>query len=206
MRLSFGPFVFDSGMRALFRDGTALDLSPKALTFLEILIAARPAPVSKQILYDKLWPKTFVETGNLHNLASEVRKQIGDDDRAVIRTVHGFGYAFSATATQDAQPSQFGIDMGGRLIRLHRGENIIGRERDATISVQASYISRQHARLLVSPHEVVVEDLGSKNGTYVGDERLTAPRTLRDGDTIKIGATVMVLRHFPEALATETLA
>ncbi|MGZ7080825.1 MAG: FHA domain-containing protein [Thermoanaerobaculia bacterium] len=206
MRLSFGPFVFDSGMRALFRDGTALDLSPKALTFLEILIAARPAPVSKQILYDKLWPKTFVETGNLHNLASEVRKQIGDDDRAVIRTMHGFGYAFSANATEDAQPSQFGIDMGGRLIRLHRGENIIGRERDATISVQASYISRQHARLLVSPHEVVVEDLGSKNGTYVGDERLTAPRTLRDGDTIKIGATVMVLRHFPEALATETLA
>lgn len=206
MRLSFGPFVFDSRLRALSRDGKALDLSPKALTFLEVLIAARPAPVSKQDLYDKLWPGTFVETGNLHNLASEIRKLIDDHDHAVIRTVHGFGYAFSATGTEDAQPSQFVIDMDGKLLRLRRGENIIGRELEATISLQAWYISRQHARLLVSLHEVVVEDLGSKNGTYVGDERLTAPRTLRDGDLIRIGPTVMVFRRLPDTMATKTLA
>jgi DNA-binding winged helix-turn-helix (wHTH) protein len=206
MRLSFGPFVFDSRLRALSRNGTPLDLSPKALLFLETLIAARPAPVSKQDLYDKIWPKTFVETGNLHNLASELRKLIDDHDRAVIRTVHGFGYAFRATATDDAQPSQFGIDVDGELVRLRRGENIIGREIEATISIQTKFISRQHARLLVSLHDVVVEDLGSKNGTYVGDERLTAPRTLRDGDTIKIGPTVMIFRRLPDITATETFA
>ncbi len=124
MRLRFGAFVFDSHLRTITREGIPVDLPVKAFSLLEALIEARPAPVHKNDLYERLWPKTFVEPGNLHNLVSEIRNALGDDDHAIIRTVHGFGYAFAAGSETASGRARFAVIVGDDIVRLRAGENI----------------------------------------------------------------------------------
>ena len=77
---------------------------------------------------------------------------------------------------------------------LTEGENIIGRETDASVWIDAKGVSRHHARIVVRRGEATVEDLGSKNGTYVGADRVTAPRLLADGDQVRLGPVVITFR------------
>ena len=48
-------------------------------------------------------------------------------------------------------------------------------------------VSRQHARITVAEGRATLEDLGSKNGTFVGDRRIETPIELHDGDEIGVG-------------------
>jgi two-component system cell cycle sensor histidine kinase/response regulator CckA len=67
------------------------------------------------------------------------------------------------------------------------GEVILGRSNDASISVDDDRVSRRHTRIIViGPDEVRLEDLGSKNGTWVNGKRVAAAE-LQSGDTIQIG-------------------
>jgi len=204
MRLRFAEFLFDSRLHRLSRDGQPVELSPKAYALLEILLQARPGAVSKEALYDRLWPKTFVEPGNLHNLVSEIRAALGDEARSTIRTVHGFGYAFAAEGKAATTPTSFVVRVGGELLPLHSGENIIGRDREAAIVVDSPDVSRHHARLLVTSDAVTLEDLGSKNGTFVAGKRLTAATALRDGDQITVGRTLLRIERLRDVASTAT--
>jgi pSer/pThr/pTyr-binding forkhead associated (FHA) protein len=58
----------------------------------------------------------------------------------------------------------------------------------------SSRVSRHHARIVVSDQEVIVEDMGSKNGTFVGDRRIDEPTSLADGDDLRFGDVRVVLR------------
>ncbi|HUR79578.1 MAG TPA: winged helix-turn-helix domain-containing protein, partial [Thermoanaerobaculia bacterium] len=108
MRVLFGDCTFDSDARTLTRGSEAVRISGKAFQLLEILLAARPNPVSKTDLFAKLWPDTFVSEANLASLVKEIRNAIGDDEKAAVRTVHRFGYAFSGPVTET--PERSGID------------------------------------------------------------------------------------------------
>jgi predicted component of type VI protein secretion system len=55
-------------------------------------------------------------------------------------------------------------------------------------------VSRRHARFSLSSGVVVVEDLGSTNGTYVNEQPISTPRMLRPGDKVRLGLTVLELR------------
>jgi DNA-binding winged helix-turn-helix (wHTH) protein len=206
VRLTFGRFVFDSRLRALSRDGEAVELSPKAFSLLEVLVEARPAPVPREVLYDRLWPKTFVEAGNLHNLVSEIRRTIGDESHQILRTVHGVGYSFDARDVQvPTGISPFVLWIGNEAIHLQTGEAIIGRDPAVAVVIDSSNVSRQHARLFVSDDHVTIEDLGSKNGTFVGSERLSAPRVLLGvDDEIIVGKTSLLLRRRGNVESTVT--
>jgi len=203
MRVTFERFVFDSQLRRLSLDGKPVDLSPKAYALLEILLQARPAPVSKEALYDQLWPKTFVEPGNLHNLVSEIRGALGADARSLIRTVHGFGYAFAAKGSAAPSPASFAVRLGDKLLPLHDGENIIGRDPEAVIVIDSPDVSRHHARLIVSAVAVMLEDLGSKNGTFMAGKRITST-VVRDGDQITIGRTLLLIEQRRDPASTAT--
>ncbi|HUP45773.1 MAG TPA: FHA domain-containing protein [Thermoanaerobaculia bacterium] len=194
MRLRFGTCVFDSGLRELTRDGSRVPLTPKAFTLLEVLVTAAPQPRSKEDLADILWPDTTVETGNLHNLVAEIRKAIGDDDHEVIRTVHRFGYAFEAAGTVEETP-RFVVFLGRDQIPLRSGENMIGRDPEAAIVISAPDVSRHHARLILDQNKVTLEDLRSKNGTFVGTTRVSSPVVVAPGETIVIGTTHLRLER-----------
>lgn len=98
MRLHFDDIVFDSDARSISRAGSPVHLSGKAFLLLEILLTERPNPVRKEILFERLWPDTFVSEANLASLVKEVRAALGDDARnpRYVRTAHRFGYAFTA--------------------------------------------------------------------------------------------------------------
>ena len=67
----------------------------------------------------------------------------------------------------------------------------IGREPDNTIPIaDDTYLSGHHAKVSAADGRVVVDDLGSRNGTYLNGARITEPRTVKVGDRIQIGYTV----------------
>lgn len=205
VRVTFGRFVFDPRLRNITFDGTPVEMSPKAFTLLEMLIEARPAPVPTKELYDRLWPDTIVELGNLHNLIAEIRRVL-DDDRSIIRTIRGVGYAFDAKDVGvEAWSSRFVVCFGDEIVPLRTGENIVGRDPEAAVVIDSPDVSRQHARFLVSENKVTVEDLGSKNGTFVQGERLSRPRVIVDGDTVTLGHTNVLLRRRGSGDSTATV-
>jgi hypothetical protein len=60
------------------------------------------------MLQERLWPNTFVSEANLPNLVSEVRRALNDaaSRGRFVRTVHGYGYAFSGAADEDSGDRQ----------------------------------------------------------------------------------------------------
>jgi pSer/pThr/pTyr-binding forkhead associated (FHA) protein len=75
----------------------------------------------------------------------------------------------------------------------------------AQVWIDSADVSRQHARILVEPSGVRLEDLGSKNGTTVGDDPVTGPVALRDGDRIVVGGVVIVFRGSGIGASTRTV-
>lgn len=86
------------------------------------------------------------------------------------------------------------IDGPNTRIALKAGNNIIGRGSDSRVRITDTGVSRQHADLVVNGHGAVVQDLRSTNGTQVNGRRITSV-TLRHGDVIRVGHTVLVYRH-----------
>jgi pSer/pThr/pTyr-binding forkhead associated (FHA) protein len=70
--------------------------------------------------------------------------------------------------------------------------------------IDAPGVSRHHAKIVLEPSGAAVEDLGSKNGTYVGGRRITSSLALNDGDRIRLGSVVVTFRIPPPAGSTET--
>ena len=62
-----------------------------------------------------------------------------------------------------------------REIALRTGENIIGRDEESVLWIDHALVSRRHARILIGESEALLEDLGSKNGTFLRGERIHAP-------------------------------
>ena len=205
MPFRFGRFLFDARLRQLSRDGEPVDLTPKAFTLLQALIEARPEPVSREAIYDLLWPQTFVEPGNLHNLISELRGALEDEAHEVIRTVHRFGYAFTAAGAAGALP-RLAVILGSEEIPLREGENTIGREPVATISIDSSQVSRQHARILVTAAGAFLEDLGSRNGTFIRGERITGRVELQAGDEVIVGTTLLRIAELRPLASTRPVS
>lgn len=201
MRVPFGEFTLDRGARQLLRGGKELHLQPKAFELLDLLLQKRPEAVSKPAIRDRLWPETFVSESNLSGLVAQVREALGDDPRQprYIRTVYGFGYAFAGA---EEEPSGAGaparmaprVIWERRIIPMAPGENVLGRDEEATVRIDSPGISRRHARILVDKDRVVLEDLDSKNGTFLNEERLEGPGVLQDGDTFRLGRLLLVYR------------
>jgi pSer/pThr/pTyr-binding forkhead associated (FHA) protein len=71
----------------------------------------------------------------------------------------------------------------------------VGREPSLPLHLdEDTQVSRRHARIALQGGQVLVEDLGSTNGTYVNDQPINAPRALNPGDKVRIGLTVLELR------------
>jgi pSer/pThr/pTyr-binding forkhead associated (FHA) protein len=71
---------------------------------------------------------------------------------------------------------------------------VLGRSAEADVLLDDPYASEFHMRLVSQENGMVLHDLGSTNGTYINGRRVTAPTTLRRGDTIQVGKTVMEVR------------
>jgi len=214
MQIRFGECILDSETRELLVRGTGVHVSPKAFQFLELLLENRPRALSKNEIHEKLWPGTFVSDGTLTSLLAEVRSAIEDEahESRFVRTLHRFGYAFSGQA-EEIRPAQrrartpklaYRLFWGAREIALEEGETVLGRDPDATAFIDHASVSRHHARIVISGDRVTVEDLQSKNGTFVEGKKLDAPTPLADGDELKLGSVALKFRVFPLSGSTAT--
>lgn len=81
----------------------------------------------------------------------------------------------------------------GALIELHEPSYVLGRARGVDIRIDCNNVSRLHARLTRRDDRFMIEDLGSRNGTWVEGTRLFGPVTLTEGQRISIGSAVLRL-------------
>ena len=211
--VGFGEFVLDGCRRQLLRGDEPVHLSPKAFELLSVLVVERPRAISKVELHDRIWKATFVSESTLATLIAEIRTALGDQARAprFVRTSYGFGYAFCGAANDIPEPDyplsagmSYWVITDNGQVSLSDGENVIGRDPAATVLLDLPTVSRRHARILIAAHGATLEDLGSRNGTFMGKERITSSRKLSDGDQIRVGSVIVRFKAWNSARPIET--
>jgi hypothetical protein len=191
----------------------SVHLSPKAFDVLEILLARRPNVVTKDILLNEVWPGKVVEEANLAIVVGEIRKALADDSKspAIIVTVARRGYRFAAEA-EDLEGSggnanqfcRWWLSWNDKTFPLREGENIVGRHPSSAVWIDGTSVSRTHARILASPEKVLVEDRGSRNGTFVEGKKISSPHALVDGNAVTFGSEITVFRQWSDEGAVGT--
>jgi DNA-binding winged helix-turn-helix (wHTH) protein len=210
---TFGHICVDAGARCVSRAERPVLLARKALDLLLLLLEHRPNVVSKEQIHDQVWPDTFVSEASVQSLVRAIRRAIDDASAGAswIVTVHGVGYRFGGDAvTSDAsmpppmveRPAAWLVG-GPARIALAPGENVLGRG-DGVVEIDAPTISRHHARITIGT-QTTLEDLGSKNGTWLDDRRVTAPTVLADGATVRLGSVAVTFRLAPKPGPTESI-
>jgi DNA-binding winged helix-turn-helix (wHTH) protein len=210
MRLKFGDCVLDLRGRQLERGEKIVPLEPKMYELLEVLIKRRPAVVTNNELDELLWPHVYVARTSLTRLVSELRTALGDTprDSHIIRTVYKAGYAFCANVTcipaAGAAPATIELVWKRQSLPLTDGEHIAGRGADCSLVIDATTVSRRHARITVVCGTATIEDLGSTNGTHVNGKRISAPTGLAPGNEVALGTEVLQVRvRNPSALTVK---
>jgi DNA-binding winged helix-turn-helix (wHTH) protein len=213
MRVRFGHFSLDADSRQLRQGNAEKHLSPKAFELLRLLLENRPRALSKAELHERLWPATFVSDATVTSLVAEVRAALGDKARRgrFVRTVHRFGYAFNGTVTEltpraqlrDARARCWIVWQWGQ-VALTEGTHLLGRAADVAVWLESPTVSRHHARIRFHGNDASIEDLGSKNGTYLRGTRLATAVPLADGDEIRLGSVTIRFRKLEPSVSTET--
>jgi DNA-binding winged helix-turn-helix (wHTH) protein len=106
MNYTFGDFELDEQVYQLRRSGEALPIEPQVFKLLSYLITHRDRAVSREELFDKLWPGQVVGDAALTYCVAKARKAVQDTGakQRVIKTVHGHGYRFIAPVATSAAP------------------------------------------------------------------------------------------------------
>lgn len=210
MQVTFAGYCVDMATRQLFHGQTEVHLSPKAFDLLQVLLENRTRAVSRAELHDRLWRGTFVTDANLAVLVAELRSALHDRSGAhkFVRTVHRFGYAFCGQISDPVSAAftrqMYWVVCNGREIALHDGDNIIGRDPGTTVHLEFPSVSRRHARIVVSSEGAMVEDLGSKNGTFLRSRRITDAAPLADLDHLRVGSVQLTVRILSGGEPTQT--
>ncbi|MDP8955554.1 MAG: FHA domain-containing protein [Actinomycetota bacterium] len=87
-------------------------------------------------------------------------------------------------------------EQGNRLASVPLQGNLqVGRADACQIKLSDTYVSSFHARIFSRDGQWFVEDLGSTNGTYMNQRRVTSPVEVRAGDRIRVGKTTLEFRR-----------
>lgn len=201
--LRFGDFELDLMAYELRRGTVRVKLEKVPMEVLILLASRAGNLVDRDEMWAALWkPDVFIERDAAINTAiRKVRRALYDDAEKprFVETVVGKGYRFIAPVERhDAKSGDrsahwclgfpsYVLTRGKREFTLDPGENVIGRDPAARVYLNHASISRRHARISVTPHQVVLEDLNSRNGTFVDGRRVEGPLEVRDGALIGLG-------------------
>jgi two-component system, cell cycle response regulator len=90
--------------------------------------------------------------------------------------------------------------MSGKQFKVSKGTAVIGRAPTVELRVEDDGISRTHARIRAETNRAWVEDMGSRNGTFVNGAKIGAATELRDGDKIQVGRSTIIRFGFQDDL------
>jgi len=213
MAYCFGPFLYDPVRRELTRDGAEIPLTHKVRALLTLFLENPGRLLTRDEIVECVWPEVAVSDDALRFQVAELRRALGDEADACLRTIRGEGYRFDAIVQAAADGPRPPGDLRFRLVLERRevpllpGDNVLGRDPDGVLWIDHPSVSRRHARIVVRGETATLEDLGSKNGTFLNDERLERGRALADGDAIRIGPETMIFRKlFPGTTEAERQA
>jgi hypothetical protein len=199
--MMFADCILDVAARQLSRQGKIVPLEPKVYELLEVLITRRPAVVTNNELDELLWPQVYVARTSLMRLVSKLRAALGDKPHSsrIIRTAYKTGYAFCADVTGVPFAVPFApielVWKRRRPLPLTEGVHLAGRDETCALVIDASTVSRSHARITVVSGRATIEDLGSTNGTHVNGVRISEPTRLDLGDELSLGSEVLQVRR-----------
>lgn len=94
----------------------------------------------------------------------------------------------------------------GKTFELTRNELTIGRDIKNEIVINDAEVSRRHCRLFLQGDGYTIEDLGSTNGTFVDEQRVTGQRALHSGETLRVGDNVTLVYELAGYDADATIA
>ena len=214
MAYRFGPFLHDPVSHGLLREGVEISLTHKSRELLLLFLNNPGRLLTRDEIVERVWPDVAITDDALRFQIGELRKAFGAEGEAFIRTIRREGYRWEAPVRGEAhrpirpagsepRTSRPGprhrLILDSREVQLLEGENVIGRDPDAALWIDHSSVSRRHATIVIASGRATLEDLKSKNGTFLNDERVLRRKVLTDGDQVRIGAETIVFRTMSPA-------
>src|SRR5215467_11126691 len=139
----FGGFELDPAQRLLVREGRIVQLTPKAVDLLLVLVESHGRVISKEDLLQRVWPDSFVEEANLSHNIYKLREALGDDsgDTQFIETLPRRGYRFVA------QVEEIHSGPGDLVVEEHSRAHIVIEEETADIAVPGPALETRRHRV-----------------------------------------------------------
>lgn len=211
----FAEFELDLAAYILRSGGERVRLEKMPMEVLILLVRASGALVERGEIQAVLWGSdVFVEHDAAINTAvRKIRQALGDDAEKprFVETVVGKGYRFVAcveslrprgqrNAIASVRPAarrtfpSYSVTRGADEFILERGVTVLGRDPSVGIYVEHPSVSRHHARISIDGGEAVLEDLKSRNGTFLDGRRIDAPTIIHHGALIGLGAITLTFR------------
>lgn len=210
--LRVGQWVVDDVADEIRNGSDAVRVRPKVMAVL-VALAERPGAVwLKSELLDRVWPDVVVSEASLSVVMGELRQALGDDPArpTFVETIPRRGYRLIAPVRREpvrsSQPSIFALIGGDLHIPLAVGRTVIGRDPECDARIDSHHVSRFHAAVEVEGGQVRIEDLGSKNGTWIGERLVDAPVELHTGDRVRLGRRAVTVRLVVRSQSTLTEA
>jgi len=216
----FAEFELDMAAYALCRRGKRIKLEKLPMEVLILLVREAGALVERPQLQAALWGSdVFVEHDSAINTAiRKIRRALGDDaDRPrYVETVVGKGYRFIARIDAGASRTEeqrrgdprfpsYRVTRGRQEFVLETGENLLGRDPEARVYVDHASVSRRHARIAVGSEGATLEDLKSRNGTFVNGRKINSPTVITHGAIIGLGPITLRFLALASPVSTQPM-
>ena len=209
MAYRFGPFLYDPVSHGLLREGVEISLTHKSRELLLLFLNNPGRLLTREEIIERIWPDVAITDDALRFQIAELRKAFGAEGEAFLRTIRREGYRWEAPVRGEAhrplrpvapEPRtsravpRHRLVLDLREVQLLEGENVIGRDPDAALWIDHSSVSRRHATIVIANGKATLEDLNSKNGTFLNGEKIRRRTPLTDGDQVRIGPETFVFR------------
>jgi len=212
----FGEFELDVAAYALRRAGQRIKLEKIPMEVLVLLVRRAGILVDRTEIQAALWGSdVFVDQDAAINTAiRKIRRALADaaETPRFVETVVGKGYRFIAPLETHggdlpSDPSghrlpNYLVTRGKRQFVLERGENLLGRDPEATVYIDHPSVSRRHARISIHSARAVLEDLESRNGTFLDGRPIETPTEIQHGAIIGLGPITLTFVVLPAVAST----
>ena len=227
-RFKFAEFELDVEAYVLRRPGGPLRLEKLPMEVLILLVQRAGTLVQRSEIQAMLWdPDIYIEHDSAINTAvRKIRRTLGDDaeNPRFLETVVGKGYRFIAPVEGGASPPaqssanhgrssvrrqrgfpSYSVTRGRQEFILEPGETVFGRDPAAGAYVDHPSVSRRHACISIGSQGAVLEDLKSRNGTFVNGSRIDGPTKIGHGAVIGLGPITLTFVVVEAPASTQSI-